>query len=266
MMKFELYFEKPQPQLLINYNQQPDIFYKELINGNNCKCDTIQLYPIQHRSTEIDDYLLKSIEYRLANINLNKINYNIVNQKKTDMNIILNIYKNYLIDNEIDSQNIKLTIVKKMDSMNKRIKNNYTKLFKLFDDYRYYKNQISSEMKEKGQSRKLNKVNEKMHNYFMSEIESTEKRIEFLSDKLSILKYHDKNSADNENYIKRYVTDFIDKNLDTNDDIGNIFNNILLYNYGNDGKYYDGIKMVKKCIDKKCQNTKIICEKAMMYN
>jgi hypothetical protein len=121
-------------------------------------------------------------------------------------------------------------------------------------------------MKEKGQSRKLNKVNEKMHNYFMSEIELTEKRIEFLSDKLSILKYHDKNCTDTENYIKRYITDFIDKDLDTNDNIGNIFNNILLYNYGNNGKYYDGIKMVKKCIDKKCQNTKMICEKAMLYN
>ena len=264
MMKFDLYFERPpQQEIIMNY-KHPDLFYKELINDNICKCDTIKLYPIPHQSKEINEYLLKSIEYRLANII--PINYNIVNQKKTDMNIILNIYKNYLIDTEIDSQNIKLTIVKKMDSMNKRIKNNYTKLFKLFDDYRYYKNQISSEMKEKGQSRKLNKVNEKMHNYFMSEIESTEKRIEFLSDKLSILKYHDKNSADNENYIKRYVTDFIDKNLDTNDDIGNIFNNILLYNYGNDGKYYDGIKMVKKCIDKKCQNTKMICEKAMLYN
>lgn len=265
-MKFELYFEKrQQPQILMNYNKKPDIFYKELINDNICKCDTIQLHPIPRQSKEINEYLLKSIEYRLKNINLNQ-NFNIVNQKKTDMSIILNIYKNYLIDNEIDLQNIKLTIVKKIDSMNKRIKNNYTKLFKLFDDYRYYKNQISSEMKEKGQGRKLNKVNEKMHNYFMSEIELTEKRIEFLSDKLSILKFYDKNSADTENYIKRYVTDFIDKNLDINDDIGNIFNNILLYNYGNDGKYYDGIKMVKKYADKKCQNTKMICEKAMMYN
>jgi len=265
-MKFDLYFERlPQQEIIMNYKHS-DLFYKELINDNICKCDTIKLYPIPHQSKEINEYLLKSIEYRLKNINLNKINYNIVNQKKTDMNIILNIYKNYLIDNEIDSQNIKLTIVKKMDSMNKRIKNNYTKLFKLFDDYRYYKNQISSEMKEKGQSRKLNKVNEKMHNYFMSEIELTEKRIEFLSDKLSILKYHDKNCTDTENYIKRYITDFIDKDLDTNDNIGNIFNNILLYNYGNNGKYYDGIKMVKKCIDKKCQNTKMICEKAMLYN
>jgi hypothetical protein len=259
-MKFDLYFERPpQQEIIMNYKQHPDLFYKELINDNICKCDTIKLY----QSKEINEYLLKSIEYRLANIIPSKIN-NIVNQKKTDMNIILNIYKNYLIDNEIGSQNIKLTIVKKMDSMNKRIKNNYTKLFKLFDDYRYYKNQISSEMKEKGQSRKLNKVNEKMHNYFMSEIESTEKRIEFLSDKLSLLKYHDKNHTDTENYIKRYITDFIDKDLDTNDNIGNIFNNILLYNYGNNGKYYDGIKMVKKC--KKCQNTKMLCEKAMLYN
>jgi hypothetical protein len=265
MMKFELYFERPQqPQVLMNYEKHPDIFYKELIN-NNCKCDATTQ---KSKSKEIDDYLLKSVEYRLKNINLNQnVNktYNISNQKKADMNIILNIYKTYLIDNEIDSQNIKLTIVKKTEDINKRIKNNYTKLFKLFDDYRYYKNHISSEMKEKGKSRKLNKVNEKMHNYFMSEIELTEKRIEFLSDKLSILKFHDKNYADNENYIKRYVTDFIDKNLDINDDIGNIFNNILLYNYGNDGKYYDGIKIIKKCTDK-CQNTKIICEKAMMYN
>jgi hypothetical protein len=253
-MKFELYFERPQqPQeLLMNYNKHSDIFYKELINYNNCKCEAIQLYPITQKSKEIDDYLLKSIEYRLTHLKQDdNIRYNnILYQKKTDMNIIFNIFKTYLIDNEIDSQNIKLTIVKKMEYLNKRIKNNYTKLFKLFDDYRYYKNQISSEMKEKGQNRKLNKVNEKMHNYFMSEIKSTEKRIEFLSDKLSLLKYHDKNHTDTENYIKRYITDFIDKDLDTNDIIGNIFNNILLYNYGNNGKYYDGIKMVKKCIDK----------------
>lgn len=265
MMKFELYFERQQPQVLMNYEKHPDIFYKELIN-DNCKCDAIQLHSIPHWSKEIDDYLLKSVEYRLTNIKKQNVKYNISNQKKTDMSIILNIYKTYLVDNEIDSQNIKLTIVKKTEDINKRIKNNYTKLFKLFDDYRYYKNHISSEMKEKGTSRKLNKVNEKMHNYFMSEIESTEKRIEFLSDKLSILKYHDKNCADNENYIKRYVIDFIDKNLDINDDIGNVFNNILLYNYGNDGKYYEGFKIVKKYSDKKCENTKMICEKAMMYN
>ena len=262
MMKFELSFELPpqQPQILMNYNQQPDIFYRELIN-DNCKCESIKkLYP---KSKEINDYLLKSIEYRLENIKV-QINHNISNQKKTDMKLILNIFKNYLINHEIDSQNIKLNVAKKMEYMNKRIKNNYTKLFKLFDDYRYYKNQISSEMKHKGQSRKLNKVNEKMHNYFLTEIEFTEKRIEFLSNKLSLLKYHDKNYADNENYIKRYITDFIDKNLNTDDDIGNIFNNILLYNYGNNGKYYDGIKIKKT--DKKCQNTKLICEKAMIYN
>ena len=105
-MKFELYFEKPQqPQLLMNYNKKPDIFYKELINDNICKCDTIQLHYIPHRSKEIDTYLLKSVEYRLTNIIPNKVKYNIANQKKTDMSIILNIYKNYLIDNEIDSQN-----------------------------------------------------------------------------------------------------------------------------------------------------------------
>ena len=262
-MKFELYFEKPpqHQQILINYNKQPDIFYKELINEN---CNIIDLYPIQRQSKEINDYLLKSIEYRLENIKV-QVNHNISNQKKTDMKIILNIYKNYLFGHQIETQNIKLTIVKKMEYINKLVKNNYTKLFKLFDDYRYYKNHISSEMKHKGQSQKLNKVNEKMHNYFMTEIETTEKRIEFLSNKLSILKYHDKHSTDNENYIKRYITDFIDKNLDTNDDIGNIFNNILLYNYGNDGKYYEGFKIIKNCTDKQCQNTKLLCEKAMVF-
>ena len=90
------------------------------------------------------------------------------------MNIIFNIFKTYLIDNEIDSQNIKLTIVKKMEYLNKRIKNNYTKLFKLFDDYRYYKNQISSEMKER-QSKKLIKVNEKMHNYLCLKLNQQKK-------------------------------------------------------------------------------------------
>lgn len=86
MMKFELYFERPQqPQVLMNYEKLviPDIFYRELINNDdNCKCDTIQLHSIPHRSKEIDDYLLKSVEYRLTNINFNKIVYNIANQKK----------------------------------------------------------------------------------------------------------------------------------------------------------------------------------------
>ena len=88
MMKFDLYFERlPQQEIIMNY-KHPDLFYKELINDNICNCDTIKLYPIP-QSKDIDNYLLKSIEYRLANIIPNKVNHNIVNQKKMDMNIIL---------------------------------------------------------------------------------------------------------------------------------------------------------------------------------
>lgn len=259
-MKFQLYFTKPQiPDIYIN-NLIPDIFYNDILLEN-----TLEQIVYETNDTtleDINDYLLNSIGFRLNNLKNNR------NQKISDMITILKIYKNYINDDDIDNEInfIKFSIIKKTDNINKRIKNNYTKLFKLFDDYRYYKNHISDEMKQKGKTKKLIKVKEKIHYYFKSEIESTEKRIEFLSNKLSILKYHDKNLSNDDNYIKQFITDFIDKNLNTDGNIRDILNEILLYSYRNNGAYYDGIKIIKKDKDKICQNTKIICEvNALIY-
>ena len=258
-MKFQLYFAKPQiPDIYIN-NFIPDVFYNDILLENKLEqivYETNDAPP----SEDINDYLLNSIDFRLNNLKNNR------NQKISDMITILKIYKNYINDddNENEINFIKYSIIKKTDNINKRIKNNYTKLFKLFDDYRYYKNHISDEIKQKGKTKKLIKVKEKIHDYFINEIESTEKRIEFLSNKLSILKYHDKNLSNDENYIRQFVTDFIDKNLNTNGNIRDILNEILLYSYRNNGAYYDGIKIIKK--DKICQNTKTICDiNALIY-
>lgn len=260
-MKFELYFA--QPKQMIYDNLYNDIFYKELLynSDDNCKCNHSEVFFDTKPNKEIDEYLLNSIEFRVNNLKQN----NKSNQKRIDMITILNIYKNYINsnDNESELNFIKIGVLEKTKDINTRIKNNYTKLFKLYDDYRYYKEHVSSEIKQKGQTRKLNKVKEKMHNYFTIEIELTEKRITFLSNKLSILKYYEKKS-DDEKYIKQYIIDFIDKNLNTNGDIHDVLNDVLLYNYGNDGLYYDGLKLPKKCKGKICQNT--ICEiNALIY-
>lgn len=255
-MKFELYFTKPVydnilPNVILQDDNKPDVFYKELLNGNVCNCNEV-LIEKHKESKEINDYLLKSIDFRINNL------------KKIDMIFILNLYKQYIESDDIDISTLQIGIIRKTENINKRIKNNYTKLFKLYDDYRYYKNHLATEIKENGQSKKLNKVREKMHEYFTSEINSAEKRIEFLSEKISMLKYHNANSGTDDDYIKRYITDFIDKDINVDNDIRIILNDILLYNYGNNGKYYEGLKIPKKC--KTCKNTKTICEiNALIY-
>jgi hypothetical protein len=253
-MKFELYFKSDYDNILPNVILQdavkPDVFYKELLF---CNCnDDVFIEKNKENNKEINDYLLKSIDFRINNL------------KNIDMIFILNFYKQYINSDDIDISTLQIGIIRKTENINKRIKNNYTKLFKLYDDYRYYRNHLTTEIKEKGQTKKLNKVKEKMHEYFTNEIKSTENRIEFLSEKLSILKYHNANSGADDDYIKRYITDFIDKDINVDNDIRNILNDILLYNYGNNGKYYENLKIPKKC--KTCKNTKTICEiNALIY-
>ena len=254
-MKFELYFAQPMRNHDIIYNNKDTIFYKELLVENICNCNK-NFKPKDEEPKEIRYYILNSIEFRINNLKHN--------EKNNDMISILEIYKKFINKENIIKEDIflKIGIIRKTEDINKRIKNNYTKLFKLYDDYRYYKNQLMNE-----KTKKMIKVKEKMHEYFRSEIGLTEKRIEFLSNKLSILKYHNDNiDANDENYLKKYIIDFIDKNVNTDGDIRNVFNDILLYNYGIDGLYYEGIKLPKKCNNKKCQNTKSLCEiKALIY-
>lgn len=254
-MKSELYFSIiNRPQIdIIKYDNNLNIFSKKMQSSIYEK----DIYVDINRETknqDINNYLLKSIDYRLNTT------------KNTDLIIIFNIYKNLIERTSFNNDLILNVIENKLVNINKRIKNNYAKLFKLFDEYRYYKDQISSDMKVKGKTPKLIKVRDKIHNYFTSKIDTVEKRIDFLSSKMSILKYHEqqiKKGNISDEYINQFIKDFIDKNKNHHDIRVNL-NEILLYNYGNNGAYYDGIKL-SKTIDK-CKNTKTICDvKALMY-
>ena len=112
-MKFELYFTKPVydnilPNVILQNDNKPDVFYKELLNENVCNCNEV-LIEKHKESKEINDYLLKSIDFRINNL------------KKIDMIFILNLYKQYINSDDIDISTLQIGIIRKTENINKRI-------------------------------------------------------------------------------------------------------------------------------------------------
>jgi len=261
----------------INHHHSPTLFEIPIILNYFSKNLLVDISQFQNKDNHVavsydninlkdsvDDYLLKSINYRLDNIESNNNQYmsinSIKNQKIRDIIIILKIYKNHLDKKSSDdvTSSVKKNLSDKTEWLNRRITNNNKKLLNLMESYQYYSKYIS----EGSKTKKMLHVKNKMHEHYNKEIGSVKNRIKILNDKLSILSYFNDNieHIQEPSYINKYIKVFIDDSLNENNNVKNNLNEVLLYLNYISGKYYDDIKLTTKTPLQSPSNTNMICE------
>ena len=255
--------------LFDDFSYQKEIKDNEyIINIDNLKTNDDE--ELEHEYEYIlnpNQILLNAINYRIEKLNEQIVDHKntIKNQKLKDMIIILQIYKNNieLNSNYEDILNsMRNNLLDKLIWIKKRLDNNQKKQLKLLENYEYYKKHINGEISNKSETKKLLKVKHKMNDYFTTEINTVENRIELLSGKLSMLQFFEETNPDviakdyKSSYLNEYIKAFIDKKNEGD------LNEILLYLNFSDGAYYDKIRMKKRENVKisNCVNTKLICE------
>jgi hypothetical protein len=263
----------------INHYHSPTLFEIPIILNYFSKKLLLDISPFQNKDNDliithhdninvndsVDNYLLKSINYRLDNIERNNNSFmnknSIKNQKIRDIIIILKIYKNHLEKSNKEDDAISLikkNLNDKTEWLNRRIINNNKKLLNLIESYKYYSKYIS----EGSKTKKMLHVKNKMHEHYNKEIGSVKNRIKILNDKLSMLSYFKDNieQIQESSYINKYIKVFIDDNLNENNNVKSNLNEVLLYLNYISGKYYDDIKLTTKTPLQSPSNTNMICE------
>lgn len=252
--------------LFDDFSYQKEIKDNEyIINIDNLKTNDEHEFIHVSKPNQI---LLNAINYRIENLNeqiVDQNNNTVKNQKLKDMIIILQIHKNNieLNSNYEDILNsMRNNLNDKLVWIKKRLENNQKKQLKLLENYEYYKKHINGEISNKSETKKLLKVKHKMNDYFTTEINTVENRIELLSGKLSMLQYFQETNPDvitkdnKSSFLNEYIKAFIDKKNEGD------LNEILLCLNFSDGAYYDKIRMKKRenPTISNCVNTKLICE------
>ena len=139
-------------------------------------------------------------------------------QKQVDVNILSLYYDHFCLSKLNQNNVIKMLILDNIESKMRwlqiRINNNNDKLSKLQENSAYFKKYIELEIKSKGMSKKLQKVENERTKYFESEIKEIKDRIDLLRLKFNIIeniKYID--DVFNLEYINTYLELFTNKGL-----------------------------------------------------
>lgn len=212
----DIYIFKDYDNVIIDsfhQNSQPNK------NNNITKIEYIE--PSNIIITPSDDF--KSPCVKLANYKYNE-NFKLLKrdtlkyQKQLDVNILSLYYDHFCLSTLNQNNFIKMLILDNIESKMRwlqiRINNNNDKLSKLQENSAFFKKYIELEIKTKGMSKKLQKVENERTKYFETKIKEINDRIDLLRLKFNIIeniKYID--DVFNLEYINSYLELFTNQAL-----------------------------------------------------